>query len=270
MKQVERSKQSTRRRQLGRSKSMVDTLSSINIDSDVKDLAKFTASERFFGTRFFGFVHTLRWPLIVAFLIALGFGANLAFQIKPPVDVEELFPGNHVITRFMRAMDTKSGPFQASREDGTVHIDVVIGLSSPLLDDSGSSRWDAAVAGEPVVDGTLEGVLMSRQGRQYAPAHRAVCLRSISCVWWCSQRLLVRLLHAQAQLPLQVSVTLLPHPREIIVHALEARLLPTVALFGFCLIYPCWFVTSAWVTCKTMSCYHGFVVGGRGGWTGCW
>lgn len=176
---------------------MVDALSSINIDGDVKDLAKFTSSERFFGTRFFGYVHTLRWPLIIAFLIALGFGADRAVQIKPPVDVEELFPARHVITRFMRAMDTKSGPFQASRDDSTVHIDVVIGLSAALLDDSGTSRWDAAVAGEPVVDGTLEGLIMSRQGRQYALAPWFACLGSVSRTLPCPPPLLVPPKHSR-------------------------------------------------------------------------
>lgn len=165
---VERSKQSSRR-QFGRSKSMVDTLKHVNIDSDVKDLARFTASERFFGTRFFSFVRTLRWPLIAAFLIVLGVGANLALQIKPPVDVEELFPASHVITRFTRAMDTKAGPFQVSKDDASVPVDVVIGLRAPLLDDTGTSRWDAAIGGEPVVDDSLEGIIMSRQGRQCVP-----------------------------------------------------------------------------------------------------
>eukprot|EP00892_Ulva_mutabilis_P009237 jgi/Ulvmu1/6686/UM030_0017.1 len=164
---VERSKQSERRRQLGRSNTMVEALSTLNIDADVDDLAQFTASERFFGTRFFDVLRMLRWPLVAAFLIALGFGANLAFQITPPVNVEELFPRAHVITRFTRAMDSKAGPFQASRDDVTVPVDLVIGLEPPFLDDSGRSKWDAAIAGRPIVDGTLDGIVMSRQGRQW-------------------------------------------------------------------------------------------------------
>lgn len=170
---MERSKQSVRRKHLGRSTSMVAALSTLNIDSDIQDLAQFTASERFFGTSFFEALRMLRWLVIVAFLVALGFGANLALQITPPADVEELFPSSHVITRFMRAMDTKEGPFQASRDDMTVPVDVVIGLRPPFLDDSKSSRWDAAIAGHPVVDGSLEGAVMSRQGRQCVPVHPA-------------------------------------------------------------------------------------------------
>lgn len=168
--EVERSKQSARRRQLGRSTTMIEALSSLNIDADVNDLAQFTASERFFGTRFFDLLRILRWPILIAFLIALGFGANLALQITPPVDVEELFPLRHVITRFTRAMDTKSGPFQASRDDLTVPVDLVIGLRPPFLDDSKSSKWDAAAAGQPIIDGTLEAIITSRQGRQCATA----------------------------------------------------------------------------------------------------
>ena len=133
-------------------------------------IVKYTASERFFGGAFFKFLTKVRWLVLLAFLAVMAVGGWLAFQIRPPGEVDRLFPPKHVLDRFQLAMDSNTGPFRSGTESATVSVDIVLGLQPPYVDQSKTSRWDSHDQGTMMVaKRQMQQLVSSSDGRRYPP-----------------------------------------------------------------------------------------------------
>jgi hypothetical protein len=135
--------------------------------ADQGGVIRYTQSERFFGTTFYKGLLWVRWVVVPAFLAMMATGIILALRMRPPKDIEFLFPPTHVISRFASAMDPDRGPFHASRHDKTAEVDVVLGLNDPFMEQRGVSRWDAFSHGFLIHDGRLDELFRSSAGREY-------------------------------------------------------------------------------------------------------
>jgi hypothetical protein len=103
-----------------------------SIKRDRTAVANYSASERFFGGPYDNLLLKIRWPVV--FLGLMAAGTYFALQLRPPRGVDSLFPSQHVLDRFLKAMDANTGPFQSSSDSTTVTMDVVLGMEPPYLD----------------------------------------------------------------------------------------------------------------------------------------
>lgn len=132
-----------------------------------EDVIQYTWSERFFGGAYFRFLVLIRWLALACFTGLLIGGGILAFNIRPPEGVDRLFPSHHVLSRFLSAIDSNTGPYHSSRDVATADVDLVLGMQAPFLDQSGTNRWDPQDRGTAVFEaGAMQDLISTPAGRR--------------------------------------------------------------------------------------------------------